>query len=283
MQNELSPERARQVLDMLTAGGAMDGINTSLALRLLPLASELGDTSLMDRLMNHATTVAEDDTERGWARFEGLKMIEASLQQFISLVEEVETHEKGEPLAAALHHHIALIQLAEGSLDVAHATATRALRLREKIGDLRGMSYGYAVLIAVAKRRHDIDTAIALGTERLELLNKLKDHVGQMEAVADLAHSQATIGEFGAANDLFQDSLQRAQELGSLSGQLVARWGLADLAEIREDFEGAMLVLSDCLHAYMAEDIPGPVQVKQRIEALTNLQNTPKEQDEGSQ
>ena len=54
MQNELSPERARQVLDMLTAGGAMDGINTSLALRLLPLASELGDTSLMDRLMNHA-------------------------------------------------------------------------------------------------------------------------------------------------------------------------------------------------------------------------------------
>ena len=79
--------------------------------------------------------------------------------------------------------------------------------------------------MTVAKRQHDEHTAIAVGTERLELLIALKDNEGQMEALADLAHCQATIGEFEAARELFERSLEHASNLGSLSGKLVARWG----------------------------------------------------------
>ena len=42
METEVSPEMASQVLGMLTGGGSMDHINTSLALRLIPLAQEVG-------------------------------------------------------------------------------------------------------------------------------------------------------------------------------------------------------------------------------------------------
>jgi len=60
----------------------------------------------------------------------------------------------------------------------------------------------------------------------------------------------------------------------------VARWGLADIAEIQQDYETAMLVLSDSLHEFLAVDIPAPAQLRQRIQDLTELRNTPG--DEGS-
>ena len=96
-----------------------------------------------------------------------------------------------------------------------------------------------------------------------------------MEAIAELAHCQATIGEFDVAQDLFNKSLDKATELDSLSGQLVARWGLADLAEIQQDYETAMLLLSDAMHAFMAVDIPAPAQLRQRIQDLTELKDQP--------
>ena len=253
----------------------MDSINTSLALRLIPLAQELENDALVERLLDHATTVATTDEERGWARFEALKVMDAEVDTYLRLAEDAETIENGQALNAAVHHYVALLYLANQQLDEARATAQHALRLRQTLDDKEGLSYGMALLMTVAKRQHDEHTAIAVGTERLELLIALKDDLGQMEALADLAHCQATVGEFGAARDLFDRSLDRAKELESLSGQLVARWGLADLSEIEEDYENAMLVLSDSLHAFIAADVAAPAPLRQRIKDLTDLRSQP--------
>ena len=275
MDAEVSPEMAAQVLGMLTDGGSMDHINTSLALHLIPLAQEVKDQELVEQLLEHASKVAKNDEERGWAKFEALKVMEASLESFLRLAEEAEHIEDAKGLTAAVNHYAALLYMAEGKLDEARATAQHALRLRHVIEDKQGLSYGMALLMAVAKRQHDEETAIAVGTERLELLMTLKDEEGQMEVLADLAHCQATIGEFTTAQDLFEQSLERAKGLGSLSGQLVARWGLADLAEIREDYQTAMLVLSDALHEFIALDVPAPAQLRQRISDLTEIKGQP--------
>ena len=55
----------------------------------------------------------------------------------------------------------------------------------------------------------------------------------------------------------------------------MARWGLADIAEISEDYQTAMILLSDCLHSFIALGITAPPQVRDRIEALTNIQQPP--------
>jgi len=280
MDNEVSPERARQVLDMLTAGGSMDHINTPLALRLIPLAHEVERDDLVDRLLEHAATVATNDEERGWARFEAMKTMNADVESFLHLAESAESMADAQGFTAAVHHYIALMHLAEGRLDEARTSAQRALVLRNALEDVEGRSYGLALLMTIAKRQHDDSTAIAIGTERLELFMTANDEYGQMEALADLAHCQATVGELDAARDLFNRSLELAKNIGSLSGQLVASWGLADLSEIEQQYETAMLTLSDCLHEFMALDVPAPAQLRQRIHDLTQLRDQPSSNDD---
>ena len=63
MESSVSPERAKMILEMLTSGGAMSDINTPLALRLIPLAIELEDNELAEKLLNHAAEVAANEVE----------------------------------------------------------------------------------------------------------------------------------------------------------------------------------------------------------------------------
>jgi hypothetical protein len=83
------------------------------------------------------------------------------------------------------------------------------------------------------------------------------------------------VGHFDSARDLYTESLEIAKRLENLSGQLVAYWGLADLCEINEDYESAMLHLSDCLHAFLEQNLPAPSQVRIRINALADIQDNP--------
>lgn len=274
MDGEVTADQARRILDMLTQGGAMEDINTPLALRLIPLALELEDQPLAEKLLVHAKTIAADEIETGWATFEQLKMEEAPIDELSELAAHAETIDAAEPLAAAIAHHVSLLHMSNEAYEEAQMFASRSLRLREAIKDENGIVYGLALLEALAKKQHNHETALVHGSRRIELLMKLNDEEGQMEAMADMGHSQATLGQFDAAKDLYTQSLELAVALEDLSGQLVARWGLADIAEIEEDYETAMLQLSDCLHAFINAGLPTPIAVRQRIEALTDFNST---------
>ena len=274
MDGEVTADQARRILDMLTQGGAMEDINTPLALRLIPLALELEDQPLAEKLLVHAKTIASDEIETGWATFEQLKMEEAPIDELSELAAHAETIDAAEPLAAAIAHHVSLLHMSNEAYEEAQMFASRSLRLREAIKDENGIVYGLALLEALAKKQHNHETALVHGSRRIELLMKLNDEEGQMEAMADMGHSQATLGQFDAAKDLYTQSLELAVALEDLSGQLVARWGLADIAEIEEDYETAMLQLSDCLHAFINAGLPTPIAVRQRIEALTDFNST---------
>jgi tetratricopeptide (TPR) repeat protein len=274
MNGEVNAEQARRILDMLTAGGAMDDINTALALRLVPLALELEDAELSEKLLHHAKANASDDLERSWADFEIFKHAQRDIDVFADLGAHSELLEGGTALAAAISHHIALLHLSQNEYEEAQTFAARSLRLRESIDDKKGIAYGLALLETCSKKLNDHDNALVHGTRRIELAMLMKDEEAQVEAMADLAHTQATIGNFAAAKDLYEQSLNLSVELEDLSGQLVARWGLADIAEIAEDYETAMLHLSDCLHSFLNVGLPSPVAVRQRIEDLANFNST---------
>lgn len=279
MSGEVSPEQARKILDMLTEGKALENVNTSLALRLVPLAEELDDEELVGRLLEHALEVSQDEVEKGWADFEIMKLQNASIEDFAKLSSQTENLVEGSSLSAAIMHHLGLMYLAMDNYSEAKLFTNRSLRLRESNEDEEGIVYGLALLEACCKRENLNDEAIIHGTRKLEILMKLGDLEGQMEAMSDLAHTQATIGSFDAAQDLYNQSLKLSNELEDVSGQLVARWGLADIAEISEDYQTAMLLLSDCLHSFIALGITAPPQIRDRIEALANLEQPPENKE----
>ena len=274
MTGEVSPEQAERILAMLTEGKSMDNVNTTLALRLIPLADEIGKAELVERLLEHAHKVAEDDVERGWVDFEKYKLSNHEPEKFAELSARTELLENGKHLSAAILHHLGLIYLSQENYTDCETFINRSLRLREELEDESGLIYGLAVLEAACKRQNEHEQALAHGTRRLELLMKNNDLEGQMEAMSDIAHTQATVGAFDAATDLYKQSLELANQLEDMSGQLVARWGLCDICEIQGDYESAMIHLSDCLHAFIGMGLPAPLQVRERLDALTNLNNS---------
>ena len=274
MTGEVSPEQAERILAMLTEGKSMDNVNTTLALRLIPLAEEIGKAELVERLLEHAHKVSEDDVERGWVDFEKYKLSNHEPEKFAELSARTELLENGKHLSAAILHHLGLIYLSQENYTDCETFINRSLRLREELEDESGLIYGLAVLEAACKRQNEHEQALAHGTRRLELLMKNNDLEGQMEAMSDIAHTQATVGAFDAATDLYNQSLELANQLEDMSGQLVARWGLCDICEIQGDYESAMIHLSDCLHGFIAMGLPAPIQVRERLDALTNLNNS---------
>ncbi|MCH1528032.1 MAG: tetratricopeptide repeat protein, partial [Candidatus Poseidoniaceae archaeon] len=91
----------------------------------------------------------------------------------------------------------------------------------------------------------------------------------RMEALADLAHSHSTLGELDQAQAMLIESLALATELQELSGILVSRWGLADLAEISNQPDEAMVQLSEVMTVFMEAGEVVPEPVRERVSKLT--------------
>lgn len=271
MNGEVSAEQAQKIITMLTEGGAIENVNAPLALRLIPLAEELDNLELVNRLLEHAESTAVDELESGWVKFETLRHNNSSIDEFVELAALAEKMNDGEPLAAAVLHHVGLLYLSVEKYDDCQVFTTRSMRIREQIEDQAGLVYSLAVLEACEKRQNRHDSALIHGTRRLEILTTIGDQEGLMESLADVAHTQATLGNFDAAIDLYNQSLELSNDLEDISGQFVARWGLADIAEIQGDYQTAMLHLSDCLHSFIAFGLPAPIQIRERLDALTKL------------
>ena len=233
MAEEVSPEKAKEIVEMLTGGGSIDSINTSLALGILPLV-ESRRYGTLDRLVAHAELVAEDDIEKGWARFEHLKRYAGSIDDVAELAFHAESLDKGTPLAAAVLHHHALMLLSIEEIDSAQTSIRRSLTLRRVHRRQEGIIYGLAVLSRCARLNQDWDSAILHDARRLELAISMQNDVLHMEALVRwLMLKRVWVNS--TASELYQESLDLAKRLEHPAGHLVASWGIADLCRSRQD------------------------------------------------
>ena len=261
---EMNMQQAEEFLEMFAEGENIEAINTSLALHLVDLSRELGRDALVSRLLDHAAKVADSQEDQGWCQFELLKHQGASKDEIIGLGMQAESDElKG--LAAGIFHHVSLVSL--GS-DEAATFANRSMRLREEVDDLEGMIYGHALLAHISKESGDFETSIMHLQKRLDIIPEA-EKFERMEALADLAHSHASLGEVEQAQSILIESLEIATELDELSGILVARWGLADLAEISDNPQEAMVQLSEVMTVFMEAGAVVPEAVRERVGKLT--------------
>ncbi|MBJ63543.1 MAG: hypothetical protein CMB55_01945 [Euryarchaeota archaeon] len=261
----MNQAQAEELLDMFADGKLIDSINTSLALHLVDLARELGRDALVGRLLNHAVKVSVEPEDQGWCQFELMKHNGTSKDEMIGLA--VASEKEGLPgLAAGIYHHVSLMTL--GSEEAA-LFANRSMRLREEADDIEGMIYGHALLAHIAKSEGDFEKSQLHLQKRLDIIPE-SEKFERMEALADLAHSYSSLGELEQAQSMLIESLELAAELNELSGILVARWGLADLAEISNQPDEAMVQLSDIMTVFMEAGAVVPEPVRERISKLTS-------------
>ena len=262
---EMDRSMAEQFLEMFAEMEGMEKINTSLALHLVDLARELGKDAMVGRLLDHAAKVSSNPEDQGWCQFELLKHQGASVEELIGL--GVESEKEGLiGLAAGIFHHVSLMTL--GSED-ASVFANRSMRLREQADDLEGMIYGHALLAHIAKMNDDFEQSQVHLQKRLDIIPET-EKFERMEALADLAHSHSSLGELEQSQAMLIESLSIATELQELSGILVARWGLADLAEISNQPDEAMVQLSEIMTVFMEAGEVVPEAVRDRISKLTS-------------
>jgi len=262
---EMSQTQAEEVLEMFAEGEGLESVNTSLALHLVDLARDLGRDALVARLLDHAAKVSLNPEDQGWCQFELLKHNGATKDELIGLGMTSE-NEGLHGLAARIFHHVSLLSL--GGED-AGVFANRSMRLREQADDLEGMIYGHALIAHIAKEEGDFEKSQLHLRKRLDIIPE-SERFERMEGLADLAHSHSTLGELEQAQELLIESLTIATEIQDLSGILVARWGLADLAEISNQPDEAMVQLSDIMTVFMEAGEVVPEPVRERVSKLTS-------------
>ena len=130
------------------------------------------------------------------------------------------------------------------------------------------MIYGHALIAHIAKEEGDFEKSQFHLRKRLDIIPE-SERFERMEGLADLAHSHSTLGELERAQELLIESLTIATEIQDLSGILVARWGLADLAEISNQPDEAMVQLSDIMTVFMEAGEVVPEPVRERVSKLT--------------
>ena len=264
---DLNPAQAEELLNMFAEGDSLEAINSSLALHLVDLARELGRDALVSRLLKHAADVSTSDEDLGWCQFELMKYDGSSMEEMVGLSIQSEKDGLG-GLAAGIYHHLALMTI--GS-EEAETFANRSMQLRQENEDLEGMIYGHALLAHIAKTNEDWNASKLHLLKRLEIIPE-DEKFERMEALADLAHTHTTVGELEDAQKMLIDSLEIAEEISDLSGILVAKWGLADLAEISDQPDEAMVQLSDIMTAFIEAGEIAPSSVSTRVSKLTSSQ-----------
>jgi hypothetical protein len=262
---DLNPSQAEELLNMFAEGESLEAINSSLALHLVDLARELGRDALVGRLLKHAADVSTSDEDLGWCQFELMKYNGSTMEEMVGLAMQ-SSNDGLVGLAAGIYHHLALMTV--GS-DDAESFANRSMQLRVENDDIEGMIYGHALLAHIAKTNQKWEVSKLHLTKRLEIIPE-SEKFERMEALADLAHTHTTMNELEDAQKMLISSLEIAEEIQDLSGILVAKWGLADLAEISNQPDEAMVQLSDIMTAFMEAGEIAPPAVSARVEKLTS-------------
>jgi tetratricopeptide (TPR) repeat protein len=159
-----------------------------------------------------------------------------------------------------------------GAPDAARESWALSLAIKAGYGDLFGQANGHHNLPQLAKQQDNLEDALVHATRVVELVADAEDSAWQAHALADLAHLTACDENFDQADIHYRSSLELAEENDDLAAQVVAHWGIADLALIRGDGESALTAYGQALAAHMKLDVPAPEALLQRINALTESQ-----------
>jgi tetratricopeptide (TPR) repeat protein len=129
---------------------------------------------------------------------------------------------------------MANVLVTRGDLDGAMKLYQQSLELEERLGDLQGKSATLHAMANVLVTRGDLDGAMKLYQQSLELEERLGDLKGKSATLHAMANVLVTRGDLDGAMRLYQQSLEIKERLGDLKGKAPGRPGQGKPAATEE-------------------------------------------------
>ncbi len=169
---------------------------------------------------------------------------------------------------SSLRYQLADLCVTRGDLDRALALDEESLQLKEQIGDLQGKAASLHQMAAVYGTRGDLDRALALYEESLQL----DEHIGDLKGKAASLHNMANIlmarEQWDEAEQVLQESQQLARKAGVVEHLAFATVKLGQVAQARGDAQTALARYREGLAIFERLGMPEAQQVRGMIANL---------------
>jgi len=123
----------------------------------------------------------------------------------------------------------------QGDVDRAMKLWQESLELKEKIGDVQGKAATLGNMASVIAQQGDVDRAMKLWQESLELKDKIGDVQGKAATLHNMAGVIARQGDVDRAMKLWQESLGILDKIGDVRGTAATLANMAWAAGLKGD------------------------------------------------
>ncbi len=148
---------------------------------------------------------------------------------------------------SAIIHNLATLYMDQGEIDQAIALYQQSLELKEKIGDVQGKAATLHQLATIYANQGEIGQAIALYHQSLEIKEKIGDVQGKAATLHQLAGLYVNQGEIDQAIALYQQSIKITEKIGDVQGKAATLHQLAILYANQGEIDQAIALFQQSL------------------------------------
>ncbi|MDY7077556.1 MAG: tetratricopeptide repeat protein, partial [Chloroflexota bacterium] len=150
-------------------------------------------------------------------------------------------------VASSLRYEMANLCVTRGDLDRALALYQESLQIDEQIGDIQGQAASLHQMAQVYLTQGDLDRALALYQESLQIKEQIGDIKGKAASLSNMAQVYLTRGDLDRALALYQESLQLLEQIGDIQGQAASLHAMAQVYVTRGDLDRALALYQESL------------------------------------
>ncbi|PHJ62031.1 hypothetical protein VF14_07420 [Nostoc linckia z18] len=167
---------------------------------------------------------------------------------------------------ASIYYYLGILKANKGEVDDAIALYNQVLEIDERIGDVQGKAATLHNLAGIYADKGEMDEAIALYNQSLEIFERIGDVQGKATTLQNLGIIYASKGEVDEAIALYNQSLEINERIGNVQGKAATLHCLGIIYASKGEVDEAIALYNQSLE--IKERIG---DVKDKAATLNNL------------
>ncbi|MEH2456205.1 tetratricopeptide repeat protein [Nostoc sp.] len=151
---------------------------------------------------------------------------------------------------ASIYHCLGILKANKGEVDEAIALYKESLEINERIGNVQGKAATLHNLGYIYAYKGEVDEAIALYKESLEIKERIGDVQGKAATLHNLGYIYANKGEVEQAIALFNQSLEINERIGNVQGKAATLHQLGMIYANKGEVDEAIALYKESLEIF---------------------------------